>query len=152
GSRATGSSWSWAMRTSTHGSGSRRSWLRTWSRRFRAAAPLWRWTWCLERWTALLAGCSTSRRSEPGCDARAGLLTNGRSAGGGPRRLVTGYEKLAQKVDTSRRNASTSLAVYAVVLPWAALLRRSAQAVICFFLRALYAPAFANSSFMSFII
>ena len=46
GSRATGSSSSWATRTSTHGSGSRRSWLRTWNRRFRAATPSWRWSWC----------------------------------------------------------------------------------------------------------
>jgi hypothetical protein len=52
-----------AMRTSTHGSGSRRSLLQTWSRRFRAATPSWRWSWCRGRWPAWQVGYSTPRRS-----------------------------------------------------------------------------------------
>ena len=38
---------------------------------FRAATRSWWWSWCLGRWTALWAGSSTRRRSEPGCDVPA---------------------------------------------------------------------------------
>lgn len=56
--------------------------------------------------------------------------------------------KSATRVSTPLTIAEASCAVYVAHSPWAALLPISAQAVICFCLTMLYAPALDRSAFI----